>query len=94
MVSRVPLNDDVMEVLAVLQQRAAARQVPLAIYLRDLAKRDVNLPCDAPPIDAIERTLDEQAADRDFDADFDELAGDYPVLPPDFSRKDIYGDHD
>jgi hypothetical protein len=68
-----------------LQANAAARKISLDDYLRKLAKAD-SLTTSAPTI-----TLEE------FDRDMDELAAGLeglPVLPQDFSRADIYADHD
>lgn len=41
-------------------------------------------------------SVDETTADKgvDFDAELDPLLFDGPSLPPDFSRADIYADHD
>jgi hypothetical protein len=69
----------------VLKAKAEALRLPLDAYLRTLAERDV-LMAQAP-----KPTLEE------FDRDMDELASGLdglPVLPRDFSRADIYADHD
>lgn len=39
-------------------------------------------------------TVRESEAGGDFDAELDALLFDGPSLPPDFSRADIYADHD
>jgi hypothetical protein len=69
----------------ILQANAAMRKISLDDYLRQLAEAD-SLKATAPNL-----SLEE------FDRDMDELAlglGELPVLPQDFSRADIYADHD
>jgi hypothetical protein len=68
-----------------LQANASARKISLDDYLRKLAETD-SLTASAPNL-----SLEE------FDRDMDELAAGLeglPVLPQDFSRADIYADHD
>lgn len=68
-----------------LQANASARKISLDDYLRKLA--DTDLLAAAVPNLSLE----------EFDRDMDELAAGIeglPVLPPDFSRADIYADHD
>lgn len=68
-----------------LQANASARKISLEDYLRKLAETD-SLTASVPTL-----SLEE------FDRDMDELAAGLeglPVLPQDFSRADIYADHD
>jgi hypothetical protein len=73
------------ETAQVLQSNALARNINLDDYLRTLAEAD-SLAM-ATPLPSLE----------EFDRDMDELAvglEGLPVLPSDFSRADIYADHD
>jgi len=72
------------DTLDALTARAKARGVSLDVYLRELAAEE-------SPAAARELT------EAEFDRWLDELSsGPVPAssLPPDFSRRDIYGDHD
>ena len=71
------------EIAEILKAKAMARQLPLDNYLRTLLENDIaNRSHSALSIE-------------EFDRDMDELATDsLPVLPSDFSRADIYADHD
>ncbi len=76
-----------------LRERAAERGQPLEGYLQGLIEREVGERADAaiPPDTAPPLSLEE------FDRILDELAEgmpDVPPLPADFSRADIYADHD
>ena len=67
-----------------LRARAQAQGVTLAAYLRSIAAA-------ATPFDNGVETMEQ------FDRLLDELASrtpSMPSLPPDFSRADIYSDHD
>lgn len=73
------------ETAEVLKMKAEALRLPLDVYLRTLAERDVSV------VQAPKPTLEE------FDRDMDQLASGLdglPILPRDFSRADIYAEHD
>ena len=73
------------ETAEMLRAKAAAHRLSLDAYLRTLVEKDVG------PEPAPRPTLEE------FDRDMDALAAgceELPVLPRDFSRADIYADHD
>ncbi|MEX2212776.1 MAG: hypothetical protein WD768_01525 [Phycisphaeraceae bacterium] len=78
MVSPKQLDDDVMEALGLLHEQAARMRIPFAEYLRSLAT-GVRHPRGEMSVEEMDRLLDELAVDDDP-----------PVLPPDFSRGDIY----
>ena len=63
------------------QALAAANGLTLEVYLRELLAKQV--PLQQPPISPAE-----------FDAELESLSIDGPSLPADFSRADIYADHD
>lgn len=68
-----------------LQANAVARKISLEDYLRELAETDSFV------------TLKPKFSLEEFDRDMDELAAGLeglPILPDDFSRADIYADHD
>ena len=65
-----------------LRAQAKARNLPLDVYLKQIAEA-------ATPLN-LTRSL---SAD-DFDHLLDALAGDHPPLPAFFSRADVYEDHD
>lgn len=69
----------------ILRANAAALKISLDDYLRRLAETDSLATLASAPL------LEE------FDQDMDELAAGLeglPILPQDFSRADIYSDHD
>ena len=68
-----------------LQANAVARKISLEDYLRSLAETDSLI--SSPSNFSLEEF------ERDMDALADGLEG-LPVLPDDFSRADIYADHD
>ncbi|MBI3949986.1 MAG: hypothetical protein HY314_05975 [Acidobacteria bacterium] len=81
----IEVGQETAEVLETLKAKAAARGLSLDAYLRTLAERDVSLTQPPKP------TLEE------FDRDMDQLASGLdglPILPRDFSRADMYADHD
>ena len=73
------------DVAQLLKANAFARQISLEDYLRDLAKTD--------SLVAAKPKFSLEEFERDMDALADGLDG-LPVLPDDFSRADIYADHD
>ena len=83
------LHTDTIEVTretaAMLRAKATAHRLSLDAYLRILVEKDV------APEPAPQPRLEE--FDRDMDALAAGLEG-LPVLPHDFSRADIYADHD
>ena len=81
----VDLDEKVVTALRILEEQATSRKMPLENYL--------DLIVGAGPIGPgpDELTMEE------FDAILDELAdstASHPPLPADFSRADIYSDHD
>ena len=73
------------ETAEMLRAKATAHRLPLDAYLRTLVERDVD------PEPAAQLSIEE------FDRDMDALAAGcegLPMLPRDFSRADIYADHD
>jgi hypothetical protein len=72
-----------------LREKASRRAVTLEKYLEQLAEREAE--ADAPTAD-----LAPQLTDAEFDRLLDELSSGprLPHLPGDFSRADIYSDHD
>ncbi len=71
------------EIAEILKAKAMARQLPLDNYLRTLLEND------------IANRSHSSLSIEEFDRDMDELATEkLPVLPNDFSRADIYADHD
>ena len=73
------------ETVAMLRAKATAYRLSLDAYLRTLVEKDAGPePAPQPQLEEFDRDMDELAAR------FEEL----PVLPRDFSRADIYADHD
>jgi hypothetical protein len=65
-----------------LRAQAKARNLPLDAFLKQLAEASTPLnAASGIPV-------------ADFDRLIDSEAGNYPPLPPPFSRADIYDDHD
>jgi len=62
--------------------------VPLNLPDKTRVKVTVDLEMENPS------SLRENAGGGDFDSDLDGLLFSGPTLPPDFSRADIYADHD
>ena len=73
------LVDD--KTLSGLEAAAKARGLTVEQYLKGLVKQDGNGNLPAFSV-------------ADFERELDELASDGPTLPRDFSRADIYGEHD
>ena len=73
------LVDD--KTLSGLEAAAKASGLTVERYLEDLVKQDGNGNLPAFSV-------------ADFERELDELACDGPTLPHDFSRADIYGEHD
>ena len=81
---QIELEEDVAEVLARLRRQAKERSMPLASYLELFAEGDNSSPHPSASLE-------------EFDALLDEVSDGLPdlhVLPADFSRADIYKDHD
>jgi hypothetical protein len=72
-----------------LREKASRRGQTLEAYLEQLAEREAE--AGAPPAE-----YGGQLTDSEFDRLLDELSGGprLPHLPADFSRADIYSDHD
>jgi hypothetical protein len=77
------------ELERLLREKASRRELTLESYLEQLAEREAE--ADTPPTDQ-QRPL----TDAEFDRLLDELSAGprQPHLPADFSRADIYFDHD
>jgi hypothetical protein len=79
----IEIEEKVAALLVRLRAQAAVRQMPFETYLEQLIEP-------LPPTESMVGTLDE------FDRVLDELAAgksNAPSLPTDFSRDDIYVDH-
>jgi hypothetical protein len=72
-----------------LQRQATARGLPLGAYLRQVAEMDGDFAGDARG-----ELISAAAFDAMLDEFFTENPRSVPALPPQFSRSDIYGDHD
>jgi len=73
------------EIAETLKAKAMARQLPIDNYLRTLLENDMT---NGSPL---------QSSLEEFEHNLDELAKGtehLPILPSDFSRADIYADHD
>jgi hypothetical protein len=73
-----------------LRDQAAARNMPLDDYLRELAEKSEKI---LGPIHASPHSLS-QAEFEQWLRDVSAGVPDVPPLPEDFSRADIYNDHD
>jgi plasmid stability protein len=75
-----------------LRQKAAASGKSLESYLQDLAQRDAREDSDSAAL-----SDGESISLAEFELLLDELSRNeppLPALPAEFSRSDIYGDHD
>ena len=82
---QVELEEKVVEALALLRSQADELHLPLHVYIKGFA--DVGAKASASV----------SLTDAEFEAILDEMADGsegLPVLPSDFSRADIYADHD
>ena len=82
---KIEIEQEAAEVLRQLRAQAEARRIPFEQFLRELAGNGT------PVATAGDASMDE------FDRWLDELSEGtegLPGLPPDFSRADIYDDHD
>jgi hypothetical protein len=72
-----------------LREKAGCRELTLERYLEHLAERDAEA-------QALPTEQERQVSDSEFDRLLDELSSGprLPHLPVDFSRADIYSDHD
>src|SRR3954451_5339717 len=83
-----------------LRQQAAQAGQTLEVYLARLAERAAANGTAAAQTGASEDRRRYSPTPRPTRAEFDRLLGDLaagpplPVLPPDFSRADVYDDHD
>jgi hypothetical protein len=81
---QIKMEKSVVDVLAKLRVQAAARRIPLDVYLEQF-------------VDAESATVGAAVSLEEFDRVLDELASLPPgpgSLPADFSRADIYADQD
>jgi hypothetical protein len=73
------------EIAEILKAKAMARQLPVDNYLRTLLENDIaNGTHSSASLEEFEHNLDELARGTEH----------LPILPDDFSRADIYADHD
>ena len=86
----VTLEDQAAVELEVLRAQAAARNIPLERYLRTLADNSDRVlgPAGRSPHDMSKSEF------KQWLLDVSAGMPDLPPLPPDFSRADIYSDHD
>lgn len=89
----IELDEQAAAAFEVIRQRATAAGEPLARYLRAIADRE------SPVVPGIGRSSDQgpltEAEMRQWFAEMTaNFPQDVPPLPPDFSREDIYFDHD
>jgi hypothetical protein len=98
----IQLSDDIERRL---RERATREGRPVEEYILDLVKRDAAraMPSATPPgshstapATALDIGGDAAVSDNEFELLLDELASgpELPHLPADFSRADIYADHD
>jgi hypothetical protein len=81
----IQLEERVQEILYRLQAQATARNVTLAEYLRSFADAAEITPTSGElSLEELDALLDDLAA----------TAASVQSLPADFSRRDIYADHD
>lgn len=79
----IEVDEKIAHLLEKLQAQAAERQMPFATYLEQFVESQF--------------VGDGAVSLEEFDAVLDELAASLPdadCLPANFSRQDIYGDHD
>jgi hypothetical protein len=80
---QIELEKNVVDVLAKLRAQAAAHHVPLDTYLEQFVQADHVSLNGAPSLEEFDAVLNELAA----------APPNAPSLPADFSRADIYADH-
>lgn len=81
---QIEMEKTVVDVLSKLRTQAAARRMPLDVYLEQFVEPDSTAASEAVSLEEFDRILDELAA----------LLPGPGSLPADFSRADIYADHD
>ncbi|MBI3824154.1 MAG: hypothetical protein HY289_15915 [Planctomycetes bacterium] len=81
---QIEMENKLVDVLAKLRVQAAARRMPLDLYLEQFIEPDSATAGAAVSLEEFDRILDELAA----------LPPGRGSLPADFSRADIYADHD
>ena len=81
---QIEMENKIVEVLAKLRTQAAARRMPLDVHLEQFVEPDSATAGAAVSLEEFDRVLDELAA----------LPPGMGSLPADFSRADIYVDHD
>ena len=80
---QIEMEGKIVDVFIRLRAQAAARQVPFDAYLEQFVDADQAAPSDAITLEEFERILDELSA----------TPTNATPLPADFSRADIYADH-
>jgi hypothetical protein len=83
-IMQVEMEKGVVELLAKLRAQAAARRMPLDVYLEQFVEPESAAASGAVSLEEFDRVLDELAA----------LPPGPGSLPADFSRADVYADHD
>ena len=81
---QIEMETKIVELLAKLRAQAAARRMPLDVYLGQFVEPDPATAGAAVSLAEFDRVLEELAA----------LPAGMGSLPADFSRADIYADHD
>ena len=81
---QIEMEDKIVELLTKLRAQATARRMPLEVYLEQFVEFDPAALNRAVSLEEFDRVLDELAA----------LPPSAAPLPDDFSRTDIYADHD
>ncbi len=81
---QIEIENKIIDVLEKLRAQAAAQQMPFDTYLGQFVEADQAAPGDAITLEEFDRILDEVSA----------TPPNAPPLPTDFSRADIYTDHD
>ena len=69
-------------VATALRAQAEARQLPLTVFLQQIADAGALVNLTSP------------FSEEEWNQALDEVSGLHPVLPSNFSRADIYSDHD
>ena len=81
---QIEVEPNIADILRKLQAQAAARQMPLDAYLEQFIDPDPAPSSDTIAIEEFDRILDDLCASPT----------NAPPLPADFSRADIYAEHD
>jgi len=79
----IEVDEQTADIIHELQERARVRQLAFDVYLRTLVP--IERPARMPNLERFKQLLSELAEQTETPA---------MILPPDFSREDIYNDHD